>query len=248
MPHGFAHDLVLGILEHIAHALRRCPHIHVGDGLAQHAQFASALARRSDLGLEQRQQRRLTRSGTANKQRKCTLGNRPVEPLEHRSLSPGVGKAQTPYLNRRHIRAARPARYRAAIQPRATHRATPSKPRTQYSQATAPAPKAEGKTNTALSRPTPPQPQRRQTAQAPPARQRRCAPVDTAHTSYDASRHPTRASASCPRAPANLPCPSPSTRSMPVGANARDRPARDPAHQSHPAPPVPYDRGAKTVG
>lgn len=78
MPHGFAHDLVLGILEHVAHALRRRAHVHVGDGLAQHAQFASALARRSDLGLEQRQQRRLTRSGTANKQRKCTLGNRRI--------------------------------------------------------------------------------------------------------------------------------------------------------------------------
>ena len=117
MPHGLAHNLVLGILEHVAHALRRRAHVHVGNVLAQHARIASALARRSDLGLEQRQQRRLTRSGTADKQRKCTLRNRPVEPLEHRSISPGVGEAQAPHLNRRHIRAARRARHRAPIQP-----------------------------------------------------------------------------------------------------------------------------------
>ena len=133
-------------------------------------------------------------------------------------------------------------------QSRATRKAASSRQRTRHSPATAPAPRAADKTNTALSRSMPPPPRRHQTPQAQPARQRRCAPVDTAHTSYDASRHPTRASASRPRAPANLPCPSPSTHSMPANANARGRPARCPAHQSHPAPPAPYDRGAKTAG
>ena len=117
VPHGLAHDLVLGVLKHVAHALRRRAHVHVGNVLAQHTQLASALARRGDFGLEQREQRRLTRPGTANKQRKRSLGNVPIKPLEHRRPSPGVGKAQAPHLNRRHIRIARRARHRAPIQP-----------------------------------------------------------------------------------------------------------------------------------
>ena len=57
VPHGLAHDLVLGVLKHIAHALRGRPNVHVGNALAQHAQLASAFARRRNLGLEQREQR-----------------------------------------------------------------------------------------------------------------------------------------------------------------------------------------------
>ena len=117
MPHGFAHDLVLGVLKHIAHTLRGRPDIHVGNALAQHEQLASAFTRRRNLGLEQREQRRLARPGTANEQCKRTLGNRPVEPVEHRRLGPGVGKAQTPHFNRRRIRAARRARHHAPVQP-----------------------------------------------------------------------------------------------------------------------------------
>lgn len=117
VPHGLAHNLVFGVLKHIAHALRGRPNVHVGNVLAQHEQFASALARRSDLGLEQRQQRRLTRPGTTNEQRKRALGNSPVKPLEHRRLGPGVGKAQASHFNRRLIRAARRVRHHAPVQP-----------------------------------------------------------------------------------------------------------------------------------
>ena len=44
-------------------------------------------------------------------------GTRPVESLEHRSIRIGVGKAQAPHLNRRHIRAVCRARHRSPIQP-----------------------------------------------------------------------------------------------------------------------------------
>ena len=92
MPHGLAHDLVLGILEHIAHALRRCPHAHVGNVLAQHARIASALARRSDLGLEQRQQRRLARTGASHQQHERTGGNGHGHAAQHVTMRARIAK------------------------------------------------------------------------------------------------------------------------------------------------------------
>ena len=68
-------------------------------------------------GLEQRQQRRLARTGTANKQCKRTLGNTPIKPLEHRCLGPGIGKTKASHLNRRRGRAICHTRRRAPIQP-----------------------------------------------------------------------------------------------------------------------------------
>ena len=74
VPHAVAHDLVIGVLEHIAD-LTCCGPVQVIHGSAEHAHLAGAVPRRGDLRLGQREQRRLARTGASHQQRERTGGN-----------------------------------------------------------------------------------------------------------------------------------------------------------------------------
>ena len=87
VPHGIAHDLVLGILEHIPDRARRLRVRELLNRPAECPDRPRALPRRRDLRLAEREQGRLARARTAHEQRERPVGDRPRAAIQNRRRS-----------------------------------------------------------------------------------------------------------------------------------------------------------------
>ncbi len=104
MPHAVAHDLVIGVLEHVADLTRLVGVLeHIADltclgpvqvihGPAEHSHQAGTVPRRGDLRLGQREQRRLARTGTSHQQRERTGGNGHGHAAQHVAMRARIAK------------------------------------------------------------------------------------------------------------------------------------------------------------
>ena len=105
VPHALAYDLVVRILEDVAHAARRFRNVHIAHRAPAYEHLARALPRGGDLRLRQAQQRRLTRTGIAHKQGERPAGHPPIHPAQHGLLGTRVREDEVADLERgRHRR------------------------------------------------------------------------------------------------------------------------------------------------
>ena len=94
MPHALAHELVVGVLKHVADGARGLSRRIVRHRPAKHEQASLALARRCDLWLQQREQGGLAAAGTTHEQGERSLGNLPGKTVQHGSLGTRIGERE----------------------------------------------------------------------------------------------------------------------------------------------------------
>ena len=106
VPDGIAHDLVLGILRHVADERCRLPIIELACRLAEHRKLADAFAMRGYRGFAVAQKRGFAAAGRAHKQLERPLGDPPIERADRgarclRVFRWRIGEFERRSLNRR---------------------------------------------------------------------------------------------------------------------------------------------------
>ena len=103
VPHGIAHDLVLGTLRHVAHGHGRFARVEAVDGAPERLERPRAVAHGRDGRFQAPHQRGLPAARSAHQQLERAFFNPPIERADARRGT-GVGEREPARLHRRHAR------------------------------------------------------------------------------------------------------------------------------------------------